>query len=86
MIHWPRRRWGVVVTYGRPGYEPFTDISPRRFWTKAGAEDEAEAQRAACVQVGPDVEWSVEAKALGPVPNLYADKYWQGDTYIGPEA
>lgn len=33
----------------------------------------------------PWIERNSRAKPLSPVPNIYADRYWRGDTYVGPE-
>lgn len=85
MMRWPRRRWGYVITCTEPGRDPLVDTATRRFWTRGGAATEALDQWRAYVATVPQAGWSVEVKQMPPVPNVYADKYWRGDIYVGPE-
>lgn len=45
-IRWPRRRWAVRFVLDTPyGPEP-PYISPARYWTRAGAQEARDAERA----------------------------------------
>jgi hypothetical protein len=84
-VRLPRKRWGVILSVRFPDGHEATVISPRRCWTRKGAASEAVGQLAECKRVRPDAAWTCAVKRLAPVPDLYADRYWRGDTYVGPE-
>jgi hypothetical protein len=85
-MRWPRRRWGFTLTVQIPGHPSFSETPPVRFWTRAGAEDEAwETRSHVHIKGAPDAQVTHKVTRMDPLPNVYADKYWQGDRYVGPE-
>lgn len=55
-----------------------------RWWTQAGAKAAA-AYALAELPTDGMVGVRMEVGRMDPVINVYADRYWHGDQYIGPE-
>jgi hypothetical protein len=84
-IRWPRRRWGFEVFLATPNGYSDSDTSPARYWTRSGAERAAQQWIETGRHILPEAAFVSEIKQLPPPIDVYADKCWRGDTYIGPE-
>lgn len=85
-MKWPRRRWGFTVVTIIDGREMDRHDVPMRYWTRAGVEEAADHYRGLFREISPArLRIEVVVSKLPPPVDYYADQYWQGDVYIGPE-
>ena len=82
-----RRRWGftLLMTHPRAGVVQ-RDVWSTRYWTRAGAQYAADALLAdGRSHPALRTVLSAEVSRLPPPIDYYADRFWRGDEYIGPD-